>query len=160
MLKVKDCIISEIVTVKRGATLKKIIRLFRENRFHNLPVIDDAGILVGKISLNEIISVFQPQSAEINQLLKTIPFLDTVPEVDIDIDYITPEMGILIVADEIMTKNYFTVGPEDSIAKAYSVMKANDTKLLMVIDEDGRLAGVLGMFDIMYTMFSQKGVVD
>jgi acetoin utilization protein AcuB len=160
VLKVKDCIIGEIVTAKRGTTLKKVIRLFRDNKFHNLPVVDDSGKLVGKVTLDEIISVFQPQSSEINQLLKTIPFLDTVPEVDIDIDYITPEMGILIVADEIMTKNYFTVHPEDTIAKAYSVMKANNTRLLMVIDDEGVLAGVLGMFDIMYTMFARKGVVD
>ncbi len=160
MLKVKDCLTKKVVTVKRGTPLKNIIKVFKENRFHTLPVIDDENKLVGKITLDEIVSVFQPHSAEITQLLKTIPFLDTVPEAEIDMDYITPEIGILVVADEIMNKNYFTISPGDSISKAYSVMKVNNTKLLMVTDDGDKLIGILKMFDIIYAMFSEKGVID
>lgn len=160
MLKVKDCLSEKIITAKRGTPLKDIIKFFKENRFHNLPVVDDENRLVGKITLDEIVSVFHPHSAEISQLLKTVPFLDTVPEVDIDMDYITPEMGILVVADEIMTRNYFVIGIEDTIAKAYSAMKVNDTKLLMVTDSENKLVGILGMFDIIYAMFKEKGVID
>lgn len=160
MLKVKNCLTEKIITAKRGTPLKDILKVFKEDKLHILPVVDDGNRLVGKITLDEIVSVFQPHSAEISQLLKTVPFLDTLPETDIDIDYITSEMGILVVADEIMTRNYFTIGSEDSIAGAYSAMRVNDTKLLMVTDTENKLIGVLGMFDIIYAMFKEKGVVD
>lgn len=158
MLKVKDCLTREVITAKRGTPLKDIIKLFEENNFHILPVVDDNNKLVGKIMLDEITSVFQPHSAEINQLLKTIPFIDTIPEQDIDIDYITPEIGILVVADEIMSKEYFTIGQDDSIAKAFSIMKVNNTKLLMVTENE-KLIGVIGMFDIIFALFREKGVI-
>lgn len=158
MLKVKDCLTRKVITAKRGTPLKDIIKLFEENNFHILPVVDDNNKLVGKIMLDEITSVFQPHSAEINQLLKTIPFIDTIPEQDIDIDYITPEIGILVVADEIMSKEYFTIGQDDSIAKAFSIMKVNNTKLLMVTENE-KLIGVIGMFDIIFALFREKGVI-
>ncbi|MFC2061265.1 HPP family protein [Elusimicrobiota bacterium] len=158
MLKVKDCLSGEVITARRGTPLKDIIKIFREHRFHTLPVVNNDNKLVGEISLNDITTVFQPQSAEINQLLKTIPFIDTVPETELDIDYISPEMGILVVADEIMSKEYFTVGPEEPMAQAYSFMKVNNIKKLMVIEND-ELIGVIGMFDIIYAVFKEKGVV-
>ncbi len=160
MLNVKDCMTQNVITANRGMPLKNIIKMFKENKVHTLPVINEESRIVGKITLNEIVTVFQPQSAEINQLLKTVPFLDTVPEQDIEIDYITPEMGILVVADEIMTKDYSTIRPENSVSKAYSVMKFNDTKILMVTDEDNKLVGILAMFDIIYSLFKEKGVID
>lgn len=160
MLKVKDCLLGNVITVDRGTPLKEIIKILKEKKIHTLPVINENNILVGKITLSEIVAVFQPHSAEITQLLKTIPFIDTVPEADIDVEFITPEVGILVVADEIMTKDYFTVKPSDSVSKAYSLMKANNTKTLMVTDEEEKLLGVLAMFDIIYMMFVEKGVLD
>ncbi|MFW6172411.1 MAG: HPP family protein [Elusimicrobiota bacterium] len=159
MIKVKDCIKEDIIKVRRGTPLKEIIKIFNENKCTILPVVDEDNKLVGKITLDEITSVFQPQSAELNQLLKTIPFLDTVPEADIDIDYLFPEMGILVIADEIMSNQYFTVKQDDTIAKAYSIMKVNDTQVVMVVKDDNDFVGIIGMFDIIYAMFKEKGVI-
>lgn len=159
LLKVKECLFGEAVSVKRGTPLKDIIKVFKVNHFHNLPVVDEENKVVGRITLEDIIAVFHPQSSEITQLLKTIPFIDTVPESEIDIRNVTPEMGILIVADEIMTKNFFAIDPEDSIAKAYSLMKTNNTNILMIADKDNKFFGVISMFDIMYTMFTKIGVI-
>jgi len=159
LLKVKDCLKDSKVSLKRGTPLKEIIILFKEKNCQLLPVVDGENKLVGKISLDEITTVFQPQSAEISKLLETIPFIDTVPEADLDIENITPEMGILVVADEIMSKNYFTAHPEDSVAKAFSLMKLHDTAILLIVDNDNKLEGVLTMFDIIYSMFREKGVI-
>ena len=53
MLKVKDCITREVITANRGTPLKDIIKFFKENNFHILPVVngDNDNNLVGKISL-------------------------------------------------------------------------------------------------------------
>ena len=148
-----------MVSVGRGTPLRDIIRVFKEQKVQVIPVVEESGRLAGKISLDEITSVFQPQSAEINQLLETMPFIDTQPEAELDIEYITPEMGILVVADEIMSSHYLTVSPDDSIMKAYSIMRKNDTKILMVVDKEGRISGVIGLFDIIYALFQKKGII-
>lgn len=159
MIKVRECVGNNVVSVGRGTPLRDIIRVFKEQKVQVIPVVEESGRLAGKISLDEITSVFQPQSAEINQLLETMPFIDTQPEAELDIEYITPEMGILVVADEIMSSHYLTVSPDDSIMKAYSIMRKNDTKILMVVDKEGRISGVIGLFDIIYALFQKKGII-
>jgi CBS domain-containing protein len=150
---------ADIVKAKRGTPLTEIIKFFKENKFHTLPVVDDEEKLIGKISLNEITSVFKPHSAEINKLLETVPFIDSVPETDLDIDCLTPEMGILVVADELLTKRYYSISPDKTVSEAFAIMQENKTNLLMVL-EDGKLVGILGMFDIIYALFKEKGVIN
>ncbi|GEM_PF-1345349 len=160
MIKVKDCIEGKSHAVKRGTPLKDIIRLLKEKEYSILPVVNKDNRLVGKITLEDITSVFQPQSSHINKLLETVPYLDSIPHSRLDIEFITPEMGILVVADEIMSTDYFSVSPEDSIVKAYSIMRKHSVGFLMVLNEDSVLYGVLGLFDIIYAILRQKGVVE
>ncbi len=159
-MKVKDCLSRAVITVERGMPLRRIIETFKKHVFHILPVVDSEGRIAGVITLNEITSVFQPEPAHIGEILKTVPLLDTLPETDINMEYLTPAMGVLVVADEIMTSNYFTISENDSISRAYSVMKSNGTKVLMVLDVKGKFRGIIGMFDIVYSMFREKGVVE
>ncbi len=159
MLKVSECIDPDPVSVRRGAPLKEIIKVFREHRFHVLPVVEGERRVAGVITLDGITSVFQPRSSEITRLLQTMPFIDEAPSDELEMEYITPEMGILVVADEIMSPDFMSVSPGDSILKAYSVMKKNNTRLLLVTGPDGRLEGVLGLFDIIYTLFKKKGII-
>jgi predicted transcriptional regulator len=157
VFKVKECMSKKIVKAKRGTPLSEIIKFFKENRFHTLPVVDEEK-LIGVISLNEITAVFKPHSAEINKLLETVPFIDSVPETELDINCLTPEMGILVVADELLTKRYHTIGPDKSVSEAFIAMQENNTKMLMVT-EDGKLVGIISMFDIIYALFKEKGVI-
>ncbi len=159
MFKVEECMIKEVMTARRGTPLKDIIKFFKEKHVHVLPVVDKKERLVGAVSLNEITTVFEPHSVHMNKLLEGVPFVDTVEDTELDLDYITPEMGILVIADEIKTNRYLSVRPTDSITRAYSVMKKNKTKFLMVTDEENHLKGVLGMFDIVYFLFKNKGVI-
>lgn len=159
-MKVKDCLRDNCISAGRGTPLKKIIETFKQKRINVLPVTDSQGYVAGIITLDDITSVFQPESANISELLKTVPFLETVPENEINIDYISPEMGILVVADEIKSSEYFTFSGEGTIAGAYSFMKAHNAKFLVVLDEEEKLSGIIGIFDILYSMFRDKGIVD
>ncbi len=159
MFKVKECMSSDIVKAKRDTPLTEIIKFFKENKFHTLPVVDNDEKLIGIISLNEITSVFKPHPAEINKLLETVPFIDSVPEAELDIDCLTPGMGILVIADELLTKRYFSIEPDKTVSEAFSIMQENKTKLLMVL-EKSRLIGVISMFDIIYELFKERGVIN
>ncbi|MFC2091575.1 HPP family protein [Elusimicrobiota bacterium] len=160
MFLVKDCMARVTVNVKRGTPLKEILKILRREKCRQLTVVDSDNRITGEITLKDILTVFQPHTSEITQLLETVPFLDTVPEVDIDMDYISSEMAVLIIADDIMTTRYLKIAPESSVSKAYSMMKVNNRDVLLVADEQNRLLGTIEMFDIIYKMFKEKGVVD
>lgn len=157
-MKVKECMKKQ-PAVYRSTPLSEIINLFKKNNLRLLPVLDSENHIRGVITLEEIISVFQPESGNLSELLKTVPFIETLPESEINMDYISPEMGILVVADEIMSGEYFTVSQNDSASKAYSFMKGHKAEVLIAVDDEDKMSGVIGIFDIIYSIFKEKGIV-
>jgi len=159
MFKVKDCLKAEYIKVSRGTPLREIVKLFEENELRILPVTDNSEKVAGVITLEELTSVFQPQAPHLSRLIETVPFIETVAETELSIEFLTPEMGILVIADEIMSLDIIKVKPEDSVSKAFSEMKANGLNELVVADEENTFAGVISLFDIIYSVFLEKGVI-
>ncbi|MGA1824508.1 MAG: HPP family protein [bacterium] len=153
---VKEIMIKNIVTVKRSTTLKEIIfRLKNFFTFPLVPVVEDDGRLIGTVSFNNLINVFQPyDTGGIN----FIPFLER-EDVDIFELDITPEMAILIVVDDIMETKFFTVHEEESLEKAYSIMHTHTLDRLPVVDQEQKLVGMIGMFSILVALFRQDGII-
>ena len=158
-MKVKDCMTHEVITVNRSTTLSQLIKTFQKYNFHTLPVIEKDNLLVGIVNFEDILKVFQPYNAELSTMLKTIPFLEMESkEEDFqDID-ISSEMGILVVVDDIMDRRCVTVGPEEDINKARSLMKLHN-RVCLTVTEGGKLVGVISLFDIILTVFREKGVI-
>jgi len=155
-MKVKDAISKSVITVKRSTTLREILRLF--SKFHIfplVPIVEEDGKLVGIISFGNLIKVFLPPQPEI---LKTMPFLHNEEEDIFDTD-LTDEMGDLVIAEDIMERKFITIADDTTIDKAYGIMKLSVKEEFPVVDKDGKLIGMIGMFDIIREVFRQKGVV-
>ncbi|MFC1632418.1 HPP family protein [Candidatus Omnitrophota bacterium] len=158
-MKVKDCMTKEVVTVKRSTTLSQLIDTFRKYNFHTLPVIEANRRLVGVVNFEDIMKVFQPFAAELTTMLQAVPFLELEPKQEdfLSAD-ITSEMGILVVVDDILNTRFVSVGPEVQINKARAVMKLHNCTHLAVV-EKGVLVGMISLFDIILTVFREKGVI-
>ena len=158
-MKVKDCMTKKVVTVRRATSLSQLIKTFQKYNFHTLPVIEKDEQLVGIVNFEDILKVFQPYSAELSTMLKTIPFLDMESkEEDFIAADISSEMGILVVVDDIMSAHFVTIEQEDDINQARAQMKLHNTLRLPVIKE-GRLIGVISLFDIILAVFREKEVI-
>ncbi len=158
-MKVKDCMTKEVITVKRSTTLSQLIKAFQKYNFHTLPVIEADNRLVGIINFEDILKVFQPYSVELSTMLKTIPFLEMESkEEDFLSADISSEMGILVVADDIMNIHFATIDPETDINQARAQMKLHNTPRLPVL-EGGKLVGMISLFDIILAVFREKGVI-
>jgi CBS domain-containing protein len=64
-----------------------------------------------------------------------------------------------VVVDDIMNRHYVTVEPEMHINKARSVMKLHNAPRLPVVEE-GKLVGMISLFDIILAVFREKGVIE
>jgi len=158
-MKVKDCMTKEVVTVKRSTTLSQLIKTFQKYNFHTLPVVEADNVLVGIINFEDILKVFQPYSSELSTMLKTVPFLDMESkEEDFQTADISSEMGILVVVDDIMDTHFVIAEPEIDINKARSLMKLHSTAHLPVVKE-GKLIGMISLFDIILAVFRERGVI-
>jgi len=158
-LRVKDCMTTEVVTLKRSTPLVRIMKTFKKNNFHVLPVVENNDVLVGVVTFEDILKVFQPYSSNLVQMLKANPFLELTDEEEILEADLSSEMGILAVADDLMSQEFLTISGDENITKAYSEMKVNNTERLLVTEND-KLVGIITLFDIILILFKEKGVIE
>lgn len=146
----------KVISVRPATTLRGLLRIFSKfHRFPLVPVVEDDNRLIGIISFRNLINVFLPQQPEI---LKTIPFLDEEKE-DIFKTKLTDEVGKLIIAEDIMEKKFIFIQEDVSLEEAYNVLKLNSKEELPVVDKEGHLVGMIGIFDIIREVFHQQNVI-
>jgi len=145
----------EVISVQRSTSLKSILEKFKNfHRFPLVPVVSQENKLLGVVSLDNLIQIFQPSHYK---LLKAIPFLDYREEI-FDVK-LPSEIGSLIVAEDIMNRNFITVNEEEEISKAYKLMKLHKLEFLPVVDKEGKLVGMIGIFDIIRNLFADQGII-
>ncbi|OPX17535.1 hypothetical protein BXT86_06020 [candidate division WOR-3 bacterium 4484_100] len=156
MEKVGDIVNKKVITVQRFTSLRSILKTFK--KFHTLPlipVIDENGILIGIISLKNLIDIFKPAEPEI---LKTIPFLDERP-IEISEVELSPEMGHLIVAEDIMVTKFLAVNEDVAVEEAFRLMRLHNRDQLPVINKEKKFVGFIGLFDVILKIFKEKGII-
>jgi CBS domain-containing protein len=107
-------------------------RLFAENNFHHLPVVDDDGVVVGIISkvecycLQDALSILKPnRQQKVNERL----------------------LAALLVKD-VMKKNPMVLHADDAIVDAALIFHENKFHALPIVDEDGKLSGIITTHDL------------
>jgi CBS domain-containing protein len=147
-----------VVSVSRGTPLSEIIKTFRDKNHHVLPVLEQGGKIVGMLDFEDVLKVFEPIDSETKQMLKTIPFIEAEGEQQLSTADLSPEMGFLVVADDIMSSKVVTVTADDDINDAYNQMKVHEIQRLFVV-KDEKLVGIICLFDIILALFKESGVI-
>ncbi len=157
-MKVKDILIKAPVNIERTSNLSLILKIFKETGFEALPVVDSDMRLVGIIDFDDIAKIFEPYAGPLATLVKTLPFLDDLVEKDFSLSHISPEMGNLCIAEDIMNTNFVTLDEDMELQKAYSIMRLYKVDLICVVRE-GHLVGTIRLLDIIISLFQEKGVI-
>ena len=143
-MNVADIMTREIVSVPTDMRVGQIARVFREHQLSGLPVIDEAGELVGIITeLDMVKRHARPQMPAFLPLLGVYVPLRTK-------DYRESLRRITgVVASDIMTTPVNTTRPDASVEDAATVMVSNRSNPLPVVDEDGHMVGIISRTDIL-----------
>ncbi len=156
-MRVKEAMKKDVIKVKRSISLKNLLILFKDfHTFPLVPVVDGQDMLVGTVSLQNLIDVFQPHKAG---LFRTMAFLER-DEVNIFDLLISPEVGTLILVDDLMETKCVSIQENDSLDEAYHLMKLHSLDFLPVIEKDRKLTGMVGVFDLILVLFRQKGIIE
>jgi len=158
-MRVGDVMQKRVVTVKRSTTLRELIEVLRKFTFHTLPVVDEDDRVVGIITLEDILKIFQPYPSNILNMLERIPFLDEYEERSLLEEDIPSEMGVLCVVEDMMNTNIVTISGEATTLEARRLMKLHRLKRIPVVDKEGHLVGIISLFDIILAVFKAKGIL-
>ena len=150
MIKAKDIMTKEIITVSPETDITQAADLLLKKRINGVPVVNDAGELVGILCQSDLIA--QQKSIPIPSLFTLLDgyiSLKTSKRMDKEVEKIAATK-----VAEAMTADPVTVDPETDIEKIAALMVEKNYHTLPVI-EAGRLVGILGKEDVLRTLIAK-----
>jgi CBS domain-containing protein len=147
MLKVKDIMTKEVITVSPDTEIIQATKLLLENRINGIPVTDETGKLVGIICQSDLIA--QQKKLPIPSFFTFLDGLITLTSMK-QIEKQVQKIAAITVG-QAMTPNPVTVQPETDIEKVAALMVDKNFHTIPVVDE-GKLVGIVGKEDIIKTL--------
>jgi CBS domain-containing protein len=140
MLKVRDLMTDEVVTVGPTTPIREVARLLVEHRFSGMPVVDDGGRVVGVVSEGDIVAKEQAvDSVERRPLARIIG--------DSHATQAQLSKILALTAGDAMTAPAITIAADALVAEAAATMTRNRINRLPVVEGDA-LVGLLSRADV------------
>jgi CBS-domain-containing membrane protein len=147
MLKAKDIMTKDVITVKPATTVEDFARILMKHGISGAPVVDDNENLMGMVTENDLIR--KNSRLHIPTVLRLFDAFITIGTSKLEVEI--KKMASSTVG-EICTKNVITVSDETSMEDVATTMTEKNVHLLPVLKE-GKLTGIIGKKDLI------KGIV-
>ncbi len=138
-MEVKDRMTKNPVTIRASETAQAAADLMRAHKIRHLPVVDEAGKLVGIVT-----------DRDIRQILFVPAMRTRVGE--------GSSLAAQVTVEEIMTSPVITTAPYADLADAAKVMHERKIGALPVV-ERGRVVGILSEIDVLKAFYEMTGRV-
>lgn len=144
-MQVKQIMIKKVISAKPGDKITEVAQLITKKRIHGVPVVDKKKV-VGIITetdffVKSLSEVYLPSYID---FLKKAKFAHKVPLVK------KMEINKLLKAkaEDIMTKNCFTVEGTTDIKDLIKIFKTKNFFTIPVVDKAGKITGIITQADI------------
>ena len=126
---VKDWMRTKVITAGPKMGMLEAHRLMRSNKIRRLPIVKKDGTLVGIVTRSDVRQAEPSDATTLNVW---------------EMNYLLAKLQL----SDIMTRDPIYVHPEDTIKTAALLMHKNKIGALPVVDDDGRLVGIITESDI------------
>jgi CBS domain-containing protein len=133
---VRDVMTTRVVAVKKPASFKEMIVRMRKSHISAFPVVDDAGVVIGVVSEDDLLNKEADLATGTGSLASILRFRDH-------------DKAAGITAAELMTSPPLTVSPDAPLAEAACLMRDRRVKRLPVINATGHLIGIISRSDVL-----------
>jgi len=146
MLKAKDIMTKEVITVQPGATVEALARILMDNKISGVPVVDENNQLTGIVTENDLI-----RKNKRLHIPTVIRLFDAFILLGSDrMENEIKKMAATTVG-EICTKEVVSIKEETSLDEIATIMAEQHIHLLPVL-RDGHVAGIVGKADMVRAM--------
>jgi predicted transcriptional regulator len=130
------------ITVAPDTSVKQAVLLLDQHQITSMPVVDDAGHLVGVLSEADVLRDVLPTDRRVHELLVEI----TAPTVQLQVT-------------DVMTHLPVSVSPDDDLAEAVELLVCTQVKSLPVVDS-GRVVGMVSRRDVIAVLARQDELIE
>jgi len=148
---VADVMTHDPIVVQPQTPIKEAIKILAEQRISGLPVVDDAGKLVGVISETDLL--WQETGVEppvYIMFLDSVIYLENPARHDQEL-----HKALGQTVGEVMSNDAVTVKPDQALRKAAKLMQEKSIRRLAVTDDAGKVIGILTPGDIVRAMAAE-----
>jgi len=128
-MKVKELMTSNVLSVKKDLSIRRLIKLLDENKITGAPVVDDEGKLIGIVSSKDVIRA-----------------IDHLIRVHISIDEQQEHKGKYNWVEGVMTTEVITANEEDDVRDVFRTMVERKIHRIPVV-RNGELVGIISSQD-------------
>ena len=147
MLKAKDIMTADVVTVRRETTVRDLAKLFAERRISSVPVVDEAGNLIGIVSESALIE--QDKNLHIPTVVSIfdwVIYLESDRRFEKELQKMTGQ-----TVGDIYSQEVLSVAPDAQVSEVADIMTTKKVQAVPVV-ENGRVVGIIGRIDMVRTM--------
>ncbi|MDO9632392.1 MAG: DUF190 domain-containing protein [Humidesulfovibrio sp.] len=133
----QDVMSGQLVTVNIRATVSEAAALMAARKLKRLPVVDDAGDLVGIVSRIDILRTISTAAS------MSPPEMDKGAAREAEPRPTQLPQGLKLTAGDVMLRDIPTVGPEAPLEEALGKLVASPLRRVVVVDEADRVLGIV-----------------
>ncbi len=149
MLKAKDIMTKDVITVRDEATVEELARLLMEHRISGVPVVNDDNKIEGIVTENDLIR--KNKRLHIPTVIRLFDAYLMVGSKSMEKE-IKNIAGITV--DEICTREVVSITEETSLDEIATIMAEQHVHLLPVLS-DGAVVGIVGKADVVRSMTNE-----
>jgi CBS domain-containing protein len=147
MATVADIMERDPIAVGRDDDVESVIRVLREHELPGVPVVDGSGKLVGIVTENDLI--LRDEEADLHlphhlDIMGGVIYLESMKHFEERI-----KKAFASKAEDMMTPDPTTVTPDAPVEDAAKLIAERKHNRLPVVDDGGRLVGVVTRLDIL-----------
>lgn len=147
MLKVRDIMTTEVVSVKKETSIRELAELFTKHRVGSVPVVDESGNLIGIVTESDLIE--QDKSLHIPTVISLfdwVIYLESEKKFEKELQKMTGQ-----TVGDIYTDTAEMVTPDTPVSEVADLMTSKKLHALPVV-EGKRLVGIVSRIDLIRTM--------
>ena len=135
---VKNWMTTDVVSVGPDTSLLKVGKLMKDHHIRRIPVVDEQGQVIGIISDRDVRDASPSKATTLDMY---------------EMHYLLAELK----AKNIMTAKPITVKPTDTVEQAALIMLDNKVGGLPVVDDNGKLVGIISDHDVFKALVDITG---
>lgn len=148
-MQIREIMTADVITVTTDDSIEYCAKLLQEHDISGLPVLDEAGRVVGMVTEGDMIRrASRVKAPGYLEILGGLIYLGSPKKFVEEL-----QRAMALDAGRLMSKNVISIRPDDTVEKAATLMVEKKISRLPVIDDGGRLVGIVSRRDIMSSLY-------
>src|SRR3989338_663504 len=130
-VKLQEIMVDRVIAIREDESFSRVEEIFRERHIRHLPVVNSEFKLVGIITQRDLYRITPPRKDDEGKMVYDKEILD----------------GYIL--KNVMTKNPFSLSPNNTVAEALLVMVDKKFGCIPITDQFKTLVGIVTQIDIL-----------